>query len=232
MFSHSVSVSFFIAVTEYSEINSLIGEGFILVHGFRPWSGHLAVCFPGQAEHHGAECMVEQLCSPRGDQEAKRKKKGPGFQYTLQGHTPSDRLPLTKVSTVSNSATIWGPSLQHMSVSGTFQIQTITCSFLLFPIPRGSKSFWSSDAQTWAWSHLEGLFKYRLLSLPRTSMLPIQKVWAMPYFSLIVFLRSARGCRGCWSGNYSLRTTDLECLTEKQGSFSRHLLSIKESEGI
>jgi hypothetical protein len=49
-----------------------------------------------EAENQGKEHMVRQSGSSHKDQEAEGQRKGLGTKCALQGHDPSDLLPLTR----------------------------------------------------------------------------------------------------------------------------------------
>lgn len=82
------------------EIKILKEESSVLAHGFRSFSlwllgpCHFGAC--SKAEHHGVKHVVEQSCSPHGDLEAEKKRKGPRSQYLLQGHTLNDPTSFTR----------------------------------------------------------------------------------------------------------------------------------------
>jgi hypothetical protein len=62
---------------------------------------------------------VEEDCSPHGGQEADNKI-GVVARHNSPRHNPNDLL-LPEVSTTSqNSATSWGPNVQHMSQRGIY----------------------------------------------------------------------------------------------------------------
>jgi hypothetical protein len=63
-------------------------------------------------------------CSPLGSQEAKRE----GTEDQIWPSKVCSQWP-SPSATFQNSSTSWGPSIQHMSLWGTFHIQIITKSF-------------------------------------------------------------------------------------------------------
>jgi hypothetical protein len=95
------------------------------------WLGLLFFEAYSKAEHCGPwEAQGRGNCSSHGNKKAKREEvEGPGFQKPLQVCAPNDfpstRPYLLKVSPPFNNATGWGPSLQYISLWGTFNIQTI-----------------------------------------------------------------------------------------------------------
>lgn len=92
------------------------------------WLHHWFLC---ETERLGGEYVVEEeLLTSWQEVSGEKERKGLGTINTLQGHTPTDLLPSTRPHLQQfppslNSATSWGLSLQHMSLWGMFQIQTL-----------------------------------------------------------------------------------------------------------